>query len=207
MGNLFSVSVFVAEHRRVSSTVCALGSVARLSVSMTMSISSGLYSLSNADVSKPDSTSSNVDFSRSLTDFQRYDSVPEAADDEEDEDADYSDDGVLYMGSLAGKTSEFSTGREDKALAVLVSEPSSPINTSGVRIVVNEGSECHSGSGEDLPARDFVDGAGGSYLAVAHSCPVGDGPATTGAGFIEVDMDDTARPYCSSQQHLLKDMS
>ena len=201
----------VVDHRRVSSTLCALGSVARLSVSMTMSISSGLYSLSNADVGKPDSSSSHVDFSRSLTDFQRYDSVPEAADDEGEDDIVDSDDGVLYMGSLPLTTSALIPDCDDKATVTVSSQPSSPVNTSGVRIVVNEGGDSHASSREDLVVRGSVD-SGAGYLALVDNGRALDVPSPTSAtGLVQIDMDtdmdSTRNRYCSSQQHLLKDMS
>ena len=254
---LLEVLLLVAEPRRVSSTLCALGSVARLSVSMTLSISSGLYSLSNADCGKPDSTGSHVDFARSMTDFQRYDSVPEADDDcAEDDDEDDtendradSDEGIMYTVYRATNTNELSTG--SKAPAVLISAPSSPINTSGVRIIVDGGSECHSCSGEEPTARDFGNddscsedgddgGAGGdggdddggdsrgddggdirgddggdscgddavddSHFTVADSAPISSIPEIN-IDYIELEMDEADDSRCSSQQHLLKNMT
>ena len=219
----------------MSSTLCALGSVARLSVSMTLSISSGLYSLSNADGGKPDSSGSHVDFARSLTDFQRYDSVPEAdddcAEDDDDEDEDCendradSDEGILYMVCDETNANELSAGI--KAPAVLISAPSSPINTSGVRIIVDGGSECQSCSGEELTVGDFSngdscseddddgcdggddggsrgdDGGDCSHFTVADNDPISDTPATLNVDYIELEMDEADDNRCSSQQHLL----
>lgn len=108
----------LAGPRRVSNTYCALSSVARLSVSMTMSMSSGLFSMAEDDTDRSDDRSDgdHRDLSIELLRAERRHSLP---------------------GNIPSKMSdieeESSSARDDIDI-------DSPINSSGIRIIIDEGS-------------------------------------------------------------------
>ena len=105
----------------MSNTYCALSSVARLSVSMTMSMSSGLFSMADDDRSDGDQSDHNSDHKELGVGLLRSDS-----------DRRHSLPGAIQS-KMSDIEEESLSNRDDLEL-------DSPINSSGIRIIIDEGS-------------------------------------------------------------------
>ncbi len=109
----------VSDPRRVSNTMCALSSVARLSVSMTMSMSSGLFSMVEDEEKEVDKDHVDTDHKQEeklmieFTRSERRHSLPLPA---------------TAMSDIEEESSCSQRGSD------------SPINSSGIRIIIDEGS-------------------------------------------------------------------
>ena len=142
--------------RRVSNTLCALSSVARLSVSMTMSMSSGLFSMAEEDSEKSDE---NRDSSH--TKYDKF--LDPGGPSEEGYALELYKPERRHSLPVPGKMSDI---EEESRSSMQGEDSDSPVNACGVRIIIeDEPSDTQSTDEADTAAETLLEASDGGAMA------------------------------------------